>query len=497
MHDRIAQDRAPAETSPDAGDRSGRPIPKPEGFDIRSRPALAGRLVVAMVTLLLAAHAALVGYSATLHSPTLNEPGHLVAGLAQWTFGRFEVYRVNPPLVHYAAALPVMLAGYRPAWDGFYEAPGARPETTMGNAFLDANGPRSAWLFTVARWGCLPFTLAGGLIGFFWSRELWGSSLAGLISLALWCFEPFLLAHAELITNDCAATSLGLASSYFFWRWLRRPSWWRALVAGTALGLAQLSKTTWIVLFGLWPVLWLFWVGTRRGPTGSPGRRDSTGPFAAQLVALLILGVYVLNLGYLFDGTLTRLGDYTFTSRALAGPLKTGDAGNRFEGMWLKNVPVPLPRQYLLGIDLQKRDFETFNDPSFLLGEWKMGGWWYYYLYGLSAKTSLGLQSLVVLGIVSVFIGGRRRPRACPAVGEAAGQAGSSSVRRRAGFWSGDVGFRDLAILAAPGVTILFLVSSQMQFNHHVRYALPVLGFAMVFAGSVAWSFEPDVSTGR
>ena len=485
MHDRRAQDRDSAETSPDATDRTGSPVPKQDGLDIPTQPDPVGRLVVAMVTLLLATHAALVGYSATLHSPTLNEPGHLVAGLVQWTFGRFEVYRVNPPLVHYAAALPVMLAGYRPAWDGFYEAPGARPEMAMGNAFIQANGPRSAWLFTVARWGCLPFTLAGGLICFAWSRELWGSPWAGLISLALWCFEPFLMAHAELITNDCAATSLGLGSSYFFWRWLRSPSWWRALVAGNALGLAQLSKTTWIVLFGLWPVLWLFWVWTRCGLTTSPRQRSSTVPFATQLVVLLILGLYVLHLGYLFDGTLTRLGDYTFTSRMLAGPLKCGEAGNRFQGMWLRNVPVPLPRQYVLGIDIQKRDFETFNDPSFLLGEWKIGGWWYYYLYGLSAKTSLWLQSLIVLGIVSILVRERRWPNLWPA------------VRRRAGFWSGDAGFRDLAILAAPGVTVLILVSSQMQLNQHVRYALPVLGFATIFAGSVAWSFEPDVSTGR
>jgi hypothetical protein len=391
----------------------------------------------------------------------------------------------------------VMLAGYRPAWDGFFEAPGARPEMNMGYAFLRANGPRSAWLITIARWGCLPFTLVGGLICFAWSRDLWGNSWAGLISLTLWCFEPFLMAHAEFITNDCAATSLGLGAGYFLWRWLRRPSRWRALAAGVALGLALLSKTTWFILIGLWPVLWLFWSWARRGPTGSPGRTSSTLPFAAQLIALLIMGVYVLNLGYLFDGTLTRLGDYTFISRALAGPIKRGGVGNRFERTWLKNVPVPLPRQYVIGIDIQEEDFEASDEPSFLLGEWKKGGWWYYYLYGLLAKTSLGLQSLVALGIVSVFVRGRRRPISCPAVGNAARQAASGPEGRWAGFRSGDAGFHDLTILAAHGAIVLILVSSQTQLNQHVRYALPVLGFAMVFAGSVAWSFEPDVSTGR
>ena len=51
-----------------------------------------------------------------LHSPTLNEPGHLVAGLINWQFGRFNVYKVNPPLVRKVAALPVLFAGPKTDW---------------------------------------------------------------------------------------------------------------------------------------------------------------------------------------------------------------------------------------------------------------------------------------------------------------------------------------------------------------------------------------------
>ena len=62
---------------------------------------------------LLTLHAGLLAWSATRHSPTLNEPGHLVAGISYWKFGRFELYRVNPPLVKLIAALPVMAAAAR------------------------------------------------------------------------------------------------------------------------------------------------------------------------------------------------------------------------------------------------------------------------------------------------------------------------------------------------------------------------------------------------
>ncbi|MBA3314859.1 MAG: hypothetical protein H0T47_16430 [Planctomycetaceae bacterium] len=47
---------------------------------------------VAVVTLL-SIHAGLLAYAATRHSPTLNEPGHLVAGLAMWEF--LDLYILN------------------------------------------------------------------------------------------------------------------------------------------------------------------------------------------------------------------------------------------------------------------------------------------------------------------------------------------------------------------------------------------------------------------
>jgi hypothetical protein len=76
-------------------------------YRLLERPRAARRAVVALLTI----HAALLMYSAYVHSPTLNEPGHLVAGLSIWEFGRFDVYNVNPPLVKMVAALPV-IAGF-------------------------------------------------------------------------------------------------------------------------------------------------------------------------------------------------------------------------------------------------------------------------------------------------------------------------------------------------------------------------------------------------
>jgi len=420
-----------------------------------------------IVATLLSIHAGLLAFSATRHSPTLNEPGHFVAGLGHWKYGRFELYRVNPPLVRMVAALPVMAVGYEEDWSGFYEKPGARPVFSMGANFIKANGERSIWLYTIARWACIPFSLIGGLFCFYWSRELWGHNLAGLISLALWCFEPNILAHGELVTPDCAATSLGLGAGYFFWRWLKQPNWERASLAGLLLGFAQLSKMTWIILFGVWPVLWILWTLFYK----PPHREDrliitKRKTQLIQLATILTLGLYLLNLGYGFDETFTPIKEYTFISSAFTGLEESGEEGNRFRGTALGSVPVPFPKQYLLGMDVQKHDFEDYGQLSYLRGEWKDGGWWYYYLYAFAVKTPHGTQFLLLLAWISLW---------------RASRAPNQSWK-----WI------SLIILLTPAILVFTLVSSQLEFNHHFRYVLPSFGFLFVFAGvnSIWFVFE-------
>src|SRR5689334_13881732 len=68
-------------------------------------------IAVRTVVLLVLAQCVLLVYSAWVHSPTLDEPAHLVAGLRNLRTGDSDVYRVNPPLVRSIAAVPVLVAG--------------------------------------------------------------------------------------------------------------------------------------------------------------------------------------------------------------------------------------------------------------------------------------------------------------------------------------------------------------------------------------------------
>lgn len=426
----------------------------------RRGPSGRGAVVGATVLGALLVHAGLTAWSATLHTPSNDEVAHLPAGISHWQFGRFDLYCVNPPLVRLIATLPVVLS--RPATNWGRMDTAYRSEWSVGTEFIAANGERAWWYFTLARWACIPLSLLGAYVCYRWAGELYGRP-AGLLALVLWCFGPNVLAHAQMITPDVGATSFGVVAGYCFWRWLKQPTWGRAVAAGLVLGLAELSKMTWIILFPLWPLLWAVW----RLREAAPSRAGGWLRGGLQLVVILQLGLWLINLGYLFEGSFQKLGDYRFSSAALRGPAseELDVRGNRFAGTWLGEVPVPLPKDYILGLDVQKVDFEK-KMPSYLGGEWRFdGGWWYYYLYALAVKVPLGTLLLVLLA------------------------AGCRLAARPP-----SASLSDEIVLLAPAAAILVLVSSQTGFNHHLRYVLPAFPFVLVWAGQV---MSPALRAGR
>jgi hypothetical protein len=104
-----------------------------------------------VITLLLTIHAGLLAWQAYRYSPTIDEPAHLAAGISHWKFGRFDLYRVNPPLVRMIAALPMLLVEPKVDWSAFTEAAYARPEFAIGSALANGNGFDIFWDFTLGR----------------------------------------------------------------------------------------------------------------------------------------------------------------------------------------------------------------------------------------------------------------------------------------------------------------------------------------------------------
>lgn len=424
------------------------------------------RLLCGVVTVVICIHVGLLGWGAFRHSPNVDEAGHLPAGLGHWRHGAFDLYRVDPPLVRLAAALPVLCTqAITPSPVEWRDVPGTLPpelqniqptqlparrsEVIAADLFVRWNGERTFGYFTMARLACIPFSLVGALICFRWAKELYGAP-AGVWALVLWCFSPNIIAHGQMITPAAASAAMGLAAAYSFWRWLKSPTWGWTLAAGSVLGLAGLSEMIWIALFGLWPFLWILW----RVPDRKRLSRPQWAEQAGQVTAILLLGLNVVNLGYGLQGSFRQLGAYGFVSQALTGGEDRSDdgvgPGNRFDGTWLGELPLPFPEDYVIGVDYTLAELEH-ERWQYLGGEWRKGGWWYDYLYALAIKMPLGTWMLVLLAILAALFG-----------------CGYSA------------GWREELMLAAPLLAVLVLVGFQAGHNRQLHSALPALPLVFI-----------------
>lgn len=392
------------------------------------------------------AHVILCSWSAFKHSPTIDEPAYLASGISHWEYGRFDLCRVSPPLVRLVAAIPVRFANPKLEWRNYVIGPGIRAEHPVGHDFVVANGNRTFWLFTLGRWACIPFSLLGAWISYRWAGHLFGSAAAN-VALMLWCFSPFILAHAQLLTPDIGVSSLCLAACYSFWKWSKSPTFVSASIAAAVLGLAILAKTNALVLVPALAVAIVF--------DALIARRLPVLRTAAQAIVATAIALYVVNLGYVFEGTLKPLGEYNFFSSTFGN----AEGGNRFKDSVLSHVPIPLPAAFLEGIDLQRRDFENDRGvkETYFRGQWYHHGWWWYYFYVVAVKVPVGSWILCLVGCIQIARYSRRRREI-------------------------------LCYLVLPGAALFGLACSQTGFSHSLRYVLPALPFALIIASAAVSS---------
>ena len=151
-----------------------------------------------------------------------------------------------------------------------------------------------------------------------------------------------------------------------------------------------------------------------------------------QLLLIGVLGIYVTNLGYLFDGSFQQLKDYQFVSKALGGATAThSEPNNRFCDSILGYIPVPFPVDYVHGIDLQKLDFEG-ERWSYAGGVQQKRGWWWWYLYAMAVKVPHGTMLIVVMaGLTSWVMRPKKGPLTLPLSPENGGEGTRTGLLAR------------------------------------------------------------------
>ena len=391
-------------------------------------------------------------------SSNRTEIGHIGAAVYFWNTGRFDIFCVNPPLTRFLCGIPIVLAQPNYDWTGYSPRPQDRAEWEIGCGFIRVNDEDHIRLsFFLGRLMLIPLILLGGWFGYRFASELYGRG-SGIVFLIFWTFSPLFLGWGAAICPDMPAAAAGVIGLYYFWHWLKRPEWGQAIVAGILLGLMSLTKMTWIIAFPLYVFLWGMWRVSSIMKTEI--RRV---PFK-QLVLLLLIGLYIINMGYAFDGSFRPLGKFAFSSQTLTGHKTVSGVtitGNRFTESWLGKIPVPLPADFVLGIDTQKLDFER-GMRSYLDGETKDGGWKSYYLYVLLYKEPIG--SMVLFGI-------------------AVGMTFWTLISRR-------IINRNELIPLITAIVLFTFVSLQDGISIHPRYILPALPPVYIFTAKTGRLFS-------
>lgn len=353
-------------------------------------------------------------------SPTIDEYPHLVAGLEYWQTGSPSLYHVNPPLVRLWATLPLRNRAFESADDAmdFYKGQTARLEFAKGQRFADRNGLEAFSALVVARRMCIPLVVGGTLGVFALALLLSQASSIALAAAALYGLNPIVLGYGPLLGCDLPAASAGI---WFLVSLLVPGGHWlkRASVCGILLGIACLTKYTWLIVLPccLFVVLihrWLKPNGNANVGSADVEKSDASllsnlSPW--QFILIGCIAWFMVLLCFRFQEVGWPLSRFEFVSHALAGAPpsmerggstlatqvpEVGFSGNRFRGSWLGSVPVPLPARMLAGLDQQWQDFDAPRQ-SYVAGRWQSGGWYSYYLVVLAVKLPLAWTLLLIL----------------------------------------------------------------------------------------------------
>ena len=319
-----------------------------------------------------------------IYSNTWDEPEHLAAGVELLDRGRYEYDTEHPPLARVLLALGPWLAGAHsfgtPPPDG----------TREGVDILYADGHYWRYL-TLARLGTLPFLALLLYATWLWARRLLRTAGAALLAVLLLISIPPVLGHAGLASLDVAAAATMLLALYALQRWLTSGALGDAARFGLAGGVAVATKFSAVPFVGLaLPLLALAQaVVRRRAPpptayaTGAnSARRWGAGLALAGLITLATVCAVYAPRAHNPAGVAQRFN--WAVAYLLQRPGLDHQLGVLVGHLWL---PREI-KEFINGIVAVKAHNDT-GHLSYLFGEVRLDGWWYFYLVALAVKTPL------------------------------------------------------------------------------------------------------------
>jgi hypothetical protein len=336
-----------------------------------------------------------------VYSNTWDEPEHLAAGIELLDRGKYEYDTEHPPLGRVFLAIGPYLAGAH----SFGTPP---PEgTPEGLHILYMKG--AYWRdLTLARLGTLPFLVLLLMATWLWARRLLSSEGAALLAVVLLISVPPVLGHAALASLDVAAAATILLALYALQRWITSARLADAALFGLTSGFAVITKFSGVpfIAVSLIVLALTHWVVSARASVASADadswRMRLAGLAIAALVALV--PVWIAYGPRTPDPAGVALRFNWAVSYLLQQHGATHALGVLFSHLWL-----PRELEDLVNGMVAVKAHNDSGHLSYLLGQVRMTGWWYFYLVALAVKTPIPLLIAGPIGTVWLAVGGFRR----------------------------------------------------------------------------------------
>jgi dolichyl-phosphate-mannose-protein mannosyltransferase len=349
--------------------------------------------------------ARIVSSSSTSYQ-TSDEGLHIGCGVL-WMNGRQGAECLeHPPLARIAAVLPLSMSGVLPAGRSSDARSDDDLDPRTGKAIVALRKAfESDYERTLrfARLGILPFFLVASGVVWIWAGRLAGHAGA-LAATFLFQGLPPVIAHAGLVTTDMAVAAFLPAALYLTVFWMEEPSAVRSALLGLAIGLAVLAKHSAgpFLAAGAAAIGIARWVETRRD-----GRKRSFPRRLGRLCLAGLIAFFVAWAGYRFSSSPAALpANRPHRIVRLLG-LDRMLAGHPAIGARLEEaIESPIPLGGLVRGILLVASHNATGHPTFFRGEFRSGGWWYFFPFMIAVKTPVAFLVLAALGGLSLWRAG-------------------------------------------------------------------------------------------
>lgn len=322
------------------------------------------RYVALLLTVL---QALLLITTAVANGDTVDESTYIGSAAQQWAHGNTRYNCEAPALPKWAFG-----AALRASGPHISSTP---KQVRKTNKYMMWGRPKHMVQrhLLAARFASIALMLACGVV-LFEVLARWWSPRAGLAALAAWVFSPNLIAHGTLATLDGWATGLSLLTLLALLWWERAPSPRALLAIGLGVGAIAASKVPALAVVLSVMITFSFKHAKSCGSLGQAAVRTLRDTAIVAALSLLTLwAVYGFQSGQV-DGTNLcgrryKMGEFEFWSpmhdwvEGVLFQIKHGRSGHR----------------------------------SYLFGEVRHDGWWWFYLAALALKSTHAGQLLTAV----------------------------------------------------------------------------------------------------